>query len=80
MRFSVSLNEDSWVKISVKPDSSDDFKEIFFLDRKTDGIFSASVPVVPCKFFTLKFEGEGDFILHGFEAALNITGEVTDID
>ncbi len=80
VRFSLSLSEGAYVKISVKPDSSEEFREIFFLNKKTDGIFSASVPVVPCKFFTLRFEGAGDLILHGFEGILSLTGEVTDID
>ncbi len=80
VRFSVTLGEASFVKISVKTDSSEEFREIFYLDKKTDGIFSTAVPIVPCKFFTLKFEGRGDFILHSFEGTVCCTGEVTDID
>jgi len=80
VRFSVTLSDASFVKISVKTDSSEEVREIFYLDKKTDGIFSTSVPIVPCKFFTLKFEGRGDCILHSFEGTVCCTGEVTDID
>lgn len=80
VRFSVTLGDASFVKISVRTDNSEAFREIFYLDKKTDGIFSAAVPLVPCKFFTLRLEGRGDFILHSFEVTLSYTGEVTDID
>ncbi len=80
VRFSLTLGDGAYVKISVKPDGFSTFREIFFLEKKTDGIFSASVPVVPCKYFTLRFEGSGEFILHGFEGIMSLTGEVRDID
>ena len=80
LRLSLDLGEDAVVRVSVKPDTKEHFREIFYLSRKTDGILSCLVPVEPCKFFTLRIEGRGDFILHGFGAVIKLTSEVRDID
>lgn len=80
LRFSLTLSEDAVFRVLIKPDSAECFRELFFLDKKTDGIFSCCVRVPGCKFFTLRFEGQGDFTLHGIEAVTGLTGEVTDIE
>lgn len=80
LRFSLTLGEDAHFKVFIKPDSSAEERELFHLDKKTDGIFSCTVRVPECKFFTLRFKGKGDFTLHGFEAVTGFTGEVTDIE
>ncbi len=78
LRFSLTLGEKAHFRVLIKPDSTDEFRELFHLNKKTDGIFSCCVRVPECKFFTLRFEGKGDFTLHGFEAVTGFTGEVTD--
>ncbi len=80
LRFSLNLGENAYFKVLIKPDSSAEFRELFYLDKKTDGIFSCTVRVPECEFFTLRFQGKGEFTLHGFEAVINFTGEVTDIE
>ena len=80
LRLSLTLSENALFRVLIKPDSEEHFRELFSLDKKTDGIFSCTVRVPRCKFFTLRFEGEGDFTLHGFEAVISYTGEVTDLE
>ena len=80
LRLSLTLSENSDFRLLIKPDSAPDFRELFYLNKKTDGIFSCTVRVPQCKFFTLRFEGKGDFTLHGFEAVISYTGEVTDLE
>ena len=80
LRFSLTLSDQTCFRALIKSDCATEFRELFFLDRKTDGIFSCTVRVPECKFFTLRFEGSGELTLHGIEAAAGITGEVKDIE
>ena len=80
LRFSLTLSDEACFRALIKSDCATEFRELFFLDRKTDGIFSCTVRVPECKFFTLRFEGSGELTLHGIEAAAGITGEVKDIE
>ena len=80
LRLSLTLPEGSVFRAFIKPDSAEHFREIFFLDKKTEGIFSCTVPVPQCRYFTLRFQGTGDFTLHGYSAIISYTGEVTAID
>ena len=80
LRFSLTLQEDAYIRVLIKPDSEPSYRELFYLDKKTDGIFSCTVRVPSCKFFSLRFEGAGELTLHGFEAVAGFTGEVRDIE
>ncbi len=80
LRFSLSLGEDALIKVSVKTDCEPEYKRIFYLDKKTDGIFRALVPTAPCQSFTLKLQGRNECSLYAIERVVQLCGEVKNID
>lgn len=80
IRISLKTKEESSIRLFIKTDSQGEYKSIFFLDKKTDGIFCAAVPTAPCRYFSLMAEGSGDTEIYAIECVINNCSEVTDID
>ena len=80
VRFYIMLGEDSLVRASIKPDSRGEYEEIFCLDKKTEGICAATVPTVPCKYFSFRLSGKGEFTLHSVDIIALLQGEVKNFE
>ena len=80
VRLYLTLGEDSFVRAAVKTDCCRDYQEIFYLDKKTEGICAAVAPTVPCKYFTLRLSGKGEFTLHSLDSVVLLQGEVKNFE
>ncbi len=80
IRLAVSVPRDAYLKLFIRTDASAEPVPLFFIDRETDGIFSCTVPVPPCRFFYLSAEGRGEVIVGAIDCAVRLHSEVREID
>lgn len=80
IRFALQVGDDSRLRLFIRADGSLQPVPVSYIDRRTDGIFTASVPVPACSFFTLCGEGQGEITLGVPECVINSLGEVREIE
>ena len=80
IRFNLSVGDGAELRLFMRCDGSETKIPISFIDRKTDGIFTASVPVPYCNFFTLCGEGRGEITMGTPECVISSAGEVRELE